>query len=284
VKLFARLSNGRWALPLVVLVVSGVGFAVVYAVGVLTIRGQMVENQALDASTFLIAPDGPLSLVSVRNIALSLAVLVVVGLVSRRPRAVARALGVVVAANGLAQVLKSEVLSRPAYLESTSANTLPSGHAVAYASVLLGLIIVVPVALRTVAAILASAVLGVVVVQLLAFGWHRASDVVAGILLVTGVAALAQLLLPDQRRTAVVHRTRGLRPLIVLSVALMLAIVVVAVVLAVDPSLATTHILLLSSQALCVAVVSVASVVTVLMQRSTVDVAQNSGQLVGAGR
>jgi membrane-associated phospholipid phosphatase len=266
-----------------VLAVSGIGFAVVYAVGVLTIRGQMVENQALDASTFLGTPDGLLSLVSVENIAVSLVVLVVIGLVSRRPRAVVRAVAVVVAANALSQVLKYEVLSRPAYLDGSSANTLPSGHAVAYASVLLGLIIVVPIALRTVAALGASAVLGVVVVQLLAFGWHRPSDVVAGVLLVTGAAALAQLLLPDHRRSAVVHPTRPvLRVLVVVSVALVLAIVVLALVLTVDRSFVTTHILLLSSQVLCVAVVFVASVVTVLLQRSAVDVPDRSGSLAAA--
>jgi membrane-associated phospholipid phosphatase len=266
-----------------VLLVSGVGFAVVYAVGVLTIRGQIMENQALDASTFLGTPDGLLSFVSVENIALSLAVLVVVGLLSRRPRAVVRAIAVVVVANALSQVLKYEVLARPAYLDESSANTLPSGHAVAYASVLFGLILVVPVGLRALAALGASAVLGVVVVQLLAYGWHRPSDVVAGILLVTGVAALAQLLLPDHRRTAVVQRNRPvLRVLVVISVVLVLAVIALALVFTVDRSVVTTDIVLLASQVLCVAVVFVAAVVTVLLQRSAVDVARGSARLAEA--
>jgi hypothetical protein len=268
-----------------VLLVSGVGFVVVYSVGVLTIRGQMVENRALGASDFLDRPDGLLSFVSIGSIAVSLCVLVLIGLASGRYRAVVRAAGVVIVSNALAQVLKYEVLSRPAYLDDSSANTLPSGHAVAYASVLLGLIIVVPVGLRTIAAIGSTAVLGVVVVQLLAYGWHRASDVLAGILLVTGTAALSQLLCSDRGRDRVPVRGRpALRGLMIVSVLLVAGIVAIALVVTVDRSIATTHVLLLSGQMLCVAVVSVASVTTVLLQRSVVDVAVASGRLAGARR
>jgi hypothetical protein len=275
-------TGRRWALPLTVLVGSGVGFVAVYWVGVLTLRGQRVENRALDASTFLGRPDGLLSFVSIGTIAVALAVLVVIGLVSRRYRGVVRATGVVVVSNALAQVLKYEVLSRPAYLDDSSANTLPSGHAVAYASVLLGLIIVVPIGLRTLAAVGSSVVLGIVVVQLLAYGWHRASDVVAGILLVTGVAALAQLLFSDRHREVDSRRRPALRALTVASVLLVAAIIGLALVVSIDRSIATTHLLLLAGQLLCVAVVSVASVITVMLQRSSVDVPGAVGRLAGA--
>jgi hypothetical protein len=177
------------------------------------------------------------------------------------------------------------VLSRPAYLDDSSANTLPSGHAVAYASVLLGLIIVVPVALRTVAAIGSAAVLGVVVVQLLAYGWHRASDVLAGILLVMGTAALSQLLYSDRGREPGPARGRpALRALMIVSVLLVVAIIAIGIVATVDRSIATTHVLLLSGQMLCVAGVSVASVITVLLQRSGTGVVVASGRLAGARR
>ncbi|MCU1544730.1 MAG: hypothetical protein JWM50_2595 [Microbacteriaceae bacterium] len=282
----ARWWTGRWwALPLAVLLVSGIGFVAVYWVGVLTIRGQVVENRALGASDFLDRPDGLLSFVSIGTIALSLGILVLIGLASGRYRGIVRATGVVVVSNALAQVLKYEVLSRPAYLDDSSANTLPSGHAVAYASVLLGLIIVVPVALRTVAAIGSAAVLGVVVVQLLAYGWHRASDVLAGILLVMGTAALSQLLYSDRGREPGPARGRpALRALMIVSVLLVVAIIAIGIVATVDRSIATTHVLLLSGQMLCVAGVSVASVITVLLQRSGTGVVVASGRLAGARR
>jgi hypothetical protein len=114
----ARWWTGRWwALPLAVLLVSGIGFVAVYWVGVLTIRGQVVENRALGASDFLDRPDGLLSFVSIGTIALSLGILVLIGLASGRYRGIVRATGVVVVSNALAQVLKYEVLSRRSYLD-----------------------------------------------------------------------------------------------------------------------------------------------------------------------
>lgn len=253
------------------LVLSTLGFAAVYSVGVLTLPGQIVENRALDASTFLTRPGGLLSLVSQTNIAIALACLVLVGLALRRVRATARAVGVVVASTVLSQLLKNGLLARPDLLGDYSANTLPSGHTVAYASILFGLLVVLPPKPRTIAALACSVVLGVVVVQLLAFGWHRASDVVAGLLLVTAVMALAHLVLPD-RGAPPARSDAGTRALLVLGAFVGLVLLVAtagfAATLALDVSLATTHTLLFASEVMCLAAVSLAVMAVLWVQRS----------------
>jgi len=270
-----RISPRRVARPraaaTAVLVLSAVGFATVYAIGVLTRPGQIVENRALDASTFLTRPGGLLSLVSAVNVAIALAALVVLGLALRRPRATVRAVGVVVITTALSQLLKNGLLARPDYLGDVAANTLPSGHTVVYAAVLFGLLVILPPKPRTVAAVVVSVLLGVVVFQLLAFGWHRASDVVAGLLLVTGVMALAHLVLPD-RGEAPRRSDLGTRALLVLG-ALVGAVLVVATIafaatLALDRSLATTHALLLASQVMCLAAVSLAVMTVLWVERA----------------
>lgn len=252
------------------LVLSAIGFALVYTVGVLTRPGQIVENRALDASTFLVHPGGLLGMVSTVNIAIALGVIVVIGLALRRFRPTVRAVAVVAAATVLSQLLKNGLLSRPDYLGDVSANTLPSGHTVAYASILFALLIVLPARARTVAAVFSSVVLGVVVVQLLAFGWHRASDVVAGLLLVTGVMALAQLVLPDRDPSA--RSGAGTRALLLLGalvgVVLLAATVAFVVALALDTSLATTHALLLASEVMCLAAVSLGVMAVLWVQRA----------------
>jgi hypothetical protein len=65
-------------------------------------------------------------------------------------------------------------------------------------------------------------------------------------------------------------------------VLLVAAIIGLALVVSIDRSIATTHLLLLAGQLLCVAVVSVASVITVMLQRSSVDVPAAVGRLAGA--
>ncbi|WP_184234741.1 phosphatase PAP2 family protein [Conyzicola lurida] len=260
----------------VVLVASTVGFALVYAAGVLTRPGQIVENRALDASTYLDRPGGLLALVSPLNLAIALAVIALLGLALRRVRATVRGVAIVVVSTVLSQLLKNGLLARPDYLGDVSANTLPSGHTVAYASIVCALLVVLPTRPRTVAALVSSIVLGVVVVQLLEFGWHRASDVIAGLLLVVAVMALAQLLLPD-RGPVPVRSSTGTRALLVLGavigVVLVVASVAFAATLALDRSLATTHTLLLASQVMCLAAVSLAVMTVLWVQRGVVAAA-----------
>jgi len=268
------------ALSTAVLLVSGAAFLVVYVVGVRTRRGQDLENLALDASEYIDRPGGLLSLVTVPNIAVALLGIVVVGLVFGRVRPAVRAVGMIALANVLTQLLKYGLLSRPDFLETAEANTLPSGHTVAFASVLLGLLIVLPARPRPIVGLLSCVVLGIVTFQLLAFGWHRASDVIAGLLLVTGLIALAQLLLPDRAPARIGGRSMSFTLLLGCGVLLVLGTASIAAALALD--IGGSQALLLASQLLCLTGVVVAVVVTLLLQRTISRRARPAAQSAAA--
>ena len=269
------------ALSIVVLIVSGAAFVIVYAVGVRTRRGQDLENLALGASEYIDSPGALLSLVSVRNIAIAIVAIVVIGLLSGRVRPTVRAVVMIAAANVLTQMLKYGVLSRPDFLDTAEANTLPSGHTVAFVSVLLGLLIVLPARPRPIVGLLACIVLGVVTFQLLAYGWHRASDVIAGILLVTGLIALAQLVLPDRKPARIGGRSVSFTLLLGCGVLLLLGTASVAAALLLDFG-SGSRALLLASQLLCLTCATVAVIVTLLLQRTISRTARPSAQSAAA--
>jgi membrane-associated phospholipid phosphatase len=290
-----------WKLPAATWVLSTLAFAGVYVSAVLTQEGQYVENSALDASSYANQERALLGLVTVPNLALAIAVLAVIGAALRGVRSVLRVVAMIVAANVLTQLLKYAVLSRPDFAEAASDNTFPSGHTVVYVSALLGLLMVLPAAVRPIAGVLSALVLGIVGFQLLEFGWHRASDVVGGVLLVVAMVALAHLLLPDRRHGGILVRRgfgpqstrRSTRPLrtsrfdsalgyprasavnrlltwALLGVAL-LGIVVgagFAASMAIWHDLATTHNLLTATQIICVAATTSAVLVTLMLQRT----------------
>lgn len=176
----------------IVAVLGMAGFAVSYATGVLTRLGQSVEQQVLDSSYY--AETSPvLKLVSIPNLAIALGVVVLVGLIRRAWADLLVAAAVIAASNVLGQLLKYEVLKRPALiLDST--NTFPSGHTIAFCSALFALLIVLGPAMRAVVLPLAAATICVAGGQLIVFGWHRPSDVIGGVCLVAGVAGTAHAL------------------------------------------------------------------------------------------
>jgi hypothetical protein len=193
-----RERSGLLVRAVTVAVLSGFGFALIYWLGVLTGRGQRVENRALESSTYDQQWLGLLNLVSVPTLALALVVLIVLALVQRDLRNAIRAVLVIGIANVIAQALKYALLVRPDLASFDERNTFPSGHAVAFASVLFVAIMVVPSAARVAIAVLAAIVLGVVSFQLLGYGWHRLSDVAGGLLLVAGTVGVAHLLIPPR--------------------------------------------------------------------------------------
>jgi membrane-associated phospholipid phosphatase len=146
-------------LPLALFVLSAAGFLAVYIAAVLTQEGQTVENIALDGSTFVLG-GGLLDLVSTPHLALATLAVTAVAVLFRGPRAAARVVLMIAAANVLAQLLKNAILDRPDLIESAAENTFPSGHTVVFASVLLGLVMALPSVLRPVAALFSAAVYG----------------------------------------------------------------------------------------------------------------------------
>lgn len=195
---------GAFGVRLVIAAAATLGFVAVYATAVLTARGQQIDQLLLEAADY--GRPALLALVSVPALVVACLAVAIIGVVSRRPRAGIAAAGLIVVGNVLGQALKYEVLIRPE-LDNAAANTLPSGHMIAFASVGTALLIALPPRLRGLAAPLVAALLGVVAWQLLHAGWHRPSDIVASLLLVTAVAALAALLAERPRTPR--HGRRG---------------------------------------------------------------------------
>lgn len=296
-----ELRTHRWGLPLAMFVLCCAGFLGVYAFAVLTQEGQVVENIALDGSTYA-ESGGLLSLVSTPNLAIAAVLLAGLAFLFRGMRAASRVLLMIAAANVLSQLLKYAILDRPDLVESSSENTFPSGHTVVFASVLFGLLMALPSVLRPLAAVASAAVLGTVSFQLLAYGWHRPSDVAGGILLVTAVVGLAHLVLPDRPRDggllvriaqgplarglASAHGRSGSgfrfgssgghspfdrhvgRALLIACSVVALVGGVFALLVVIDGTLSSTSNLLIASQLLCITVAGAAVFVTLKLQRT----------------
>jgi membrane-associated phospholipid phosphatase len=244
--------------PLAIALVGGIGFAAIYVAAVLTHRGQTVENRALSGAGYGTHSHELLGLVTIPNIAIALLVTVAIALARRNVRAAFRVVTVIGAANVLAQLLKYTVLTRPDLADSSAANTFPSGHTVAWASVAIGLLLVLPAVARPVVAFVGAALVSIVAFQLLAYGWHRASDVIGGLLLVLALAALAMLFIPDSARIPAARRSSGMITLGLLAAGFalgVLALGALTALFAIDGDLASERMLLLSSQVLCVTVV-----------------------------
>jgi membrane-associated phospholipid phosphatase len=182
----------------IVFLVATASFVGVYLIAVRTTSGQIVENRALETSLPQYESLGLLRLVSVQNLALASAALIAIALLSRRVDAAIRVVAILGLSNALTQVLKYHVLSRPDFFEDWTTNTFPSGHTVAYASVLVSLLIVAPARSRYLLALVIAVPMGIVSYQLLEYGWHRLSDVLGGLLLVTLLAALTFVVRPER--------------------------------------------------------------------------------------
>jgi PAP2 superfamily len=161
--------------------------ALVYLISVRTGWGQQVGNDALAGRSQAGADSQRagqrlLDTISVASLAVGGLSLMTLAVLRGRWRL---ALGVAVlmgGANVTTQVLKRYILDRPDLLAGPAeyhANSLPSGHCTAAATLALALVLVVPRPLRRLAAVVALAYAGGVGVAVLATGWHRAGDAVA---------------------------------------------------------------------------------------------------------
>lgn len=170
-----------------------------YLLGVGTELGQQVEEQVLYAARFSTTPPPPLSLVSPLTIAVAVAS---VGIIAAIAHGWRRALGVAVLAIGgiaASQVLKA-LLPRPQHLWFDASNTFPSGHMAAFTVVVAALIWAVPTRFRRVTALGGAVLLSIVSWQLLAYRWHRPSDVVGAIALGVAIFAFGAALRPQAEK------------------------------------------------------------------------------------
>lgn len=149
--------------------------------------------------------------VSVPTLMLSSAVVLLIAAGRGRAMRGVRALMILAACNVLGQVLKGFVFGRDA-IATDQGNSFPSGHMIAFGSVAMALWIVVPGAMRGVVAIVAALVLAAAAFELVHYGWHRPSDVVGSLLLVTAVGAVgggASCGRESCRRSSLTARRRG---------------------------------------------------------------------------
>lgn len=122
-----------------------------------------------------------------------------VALARRRPPDAAAALFVVAGANLTTQLFKV-ALAHPRFqsilgTEQIAANSFPSGHVTAAASIAIAYAFVVPRDLRPAVALVGTGLVAAVGCSVMALSWHYPSDVLGGILVAAGwgFAALAGL-------------------------------------------------------------------------------------------
>ncbi|WP_165831734.1 phosphatase PAP2 family protein [Brachybacterium endophyticum] len=153
----------------------------------------------------------PVLLWAVSVPSLMLCSIVVVLIAVRRNKAMlgVRAFAILAACNVLGQVLKDFVLERDA-IATSQGNSFPSGHMIAFASVALALWIVLPHVMRGVYTVVASLLLSVVAFELVHYGWHRPSDVIGSMLLVTAVGAIGGAASASRER----HREEEPQPIL----------------------------------------------------------------------
>lgn len=121
-----------------------------------------------------------LGYVSIGTTALALIVCVGLALVRKRYAAAVGAITVVAAANVTTQLLKDKAFVRPDYGNLTI-NSLPSGHTTVVASVTLAALLIAPMAARAFVSILGTFAVTLTGASTIVAGWHRPSDVFAGL-------------------------------------------------------------------------------------------------------
>jgi membrane-associated phospholipid phosphatase len=174
-----------------------------YVVFVRTRTGQLVDAAALFGTGYGrdrvdTVVERVLGVVSVTSLLVVIVVIASIALARRRPGLAAGAVAIVVLANGSAQVLKHDVLTRPEidfYPHGLPINSLPSGHATVAMSLAVALTLVVSPRWRGTVAVLGATYAAVTGVATLSAGWHRPSDSVASFLVVGTCAAAVGLLL-----------------------------------------------------------------------------------------
>lgn len=181
-------DHRQMALRVLVAVISTGMFLVLYR-----LSGSYRPAEQLDLGIFwMLETHGNPTLlrtVSVPSLMLSSAVVLLIAAARGRAMRGVRALMILAACNVLGQVLKGFVFGRDA-IATHQGNSFPSGHMIAFGSVALALWIVLPRVMRGVFTTVAALVLAVAAFELVHYGWHRPSDVVGSLLLVTAVGAV----------------------------------------------------------------------------------------------
>lgn len=175
--------------------VAGVGVHLSWQFFVATAAGQRVDGLAFAGAQhgqhrLWTLAEPLLDVVSVSFVVLGILAAMTICLVRRRWVLAAQVAVLIAGSNATTQVLKYWVYDRPELLPGwTGANALPSGHTTVAASVAVALLIAVPRSWRPVVAVLGAAWAAATGISTLVGQWHRPSDVVAAMLVVTAWGA-----------------------------------------------------------------------------------------------
>lgn len=183
---------------------------VLHHVFVTTLTGQVLDDATLVGGKIgrryvPTAVGSVLDVVSEAGVVASVVLVLVIGIVRRRPWRAALAAMLVVGPSVTTQLLKHVVLSRPELMVGAAGsvdNSLPSGHTTFAGAVSAGVLVVLPPRARPLGALLAALYTATTGVATVVAGWHRASDVVAAIAVVGVWLGLAGAVVAWRNRVA----------------------------------------------------------------------------------
>lgn len=171
-----------------------------YLLSAQTARGQVIENALFDARQEELR-GGPstaveiLATISVWSLVAAIAAVMAVALLRGRPRLALGAGAVIGTSIVTTEVLKHVVLPRPPLDPAAPpwhlANVFPSGHTTIGMATAVAFLLVVPYRWRGPAAVGGAIYAAAVAASTLEAGWHRTSDALGAIFLVTGLALWA---------------------------------------------------------------------------------------------
>ncbi|HUG29804.1 MAG TPA: phosphatase PAP2 family protein [Candidatus Limnocylindria bacterium] len=168
-----------------------VGTGVGQLMGELILGGRPASVEAVLGAEMVLASLSRLA------IAIGTVLITAIALLQKRFELAMTAGATILLANLTTQVLKHLVLDRSDLLGGlfyVLPNSFPSGHATAAASIVVGLILVLPPILRSPIVVLGAVAVALIGASTLAAGWHRMADAVGGVFVATawgsGLAAL----------------------------------------------------------------------------------------------
>lgn len=188
-------------------VVISVVFVAVALYFVTTHSGQLLDQRAFDGARLGQRTVAPFTLslldaIPIIGVAIALVVAFLVTIVRRNFRVLVVGLGAAALANIVTQVVKNLLLERPDLgVEGYALNSLPSGHTTLAASSALVVFLVSSPRMRPMVGTAGALFTTAVGVSTLANQWHRPSDVVASLLLVSFFGCLAGLVVIRSRFT-----------------------------------------------------------------------------------
>jgi membrane-associated phospholipid phosphatase len=186
-----------------------------YVVFIQTSVGQTLENMALRGARQeldVVKSESLSELHEISMVTFAVAITVVMGiaLLRRKWRLAATVAALMASSVAIAEVAK-RILPRPDLIDAPDRwlnNSFPSGHVTVAVAVSIGLVIVVPYALRWLGAVVAAGYAIGIAQAVETAGWHRLSGVIGATLLVVSVACVGLYVLARSGRVTPFRKRR----------------------------------------------------------------------------